>query len=181
MNMPVWYFDGRAGRADMLGQLVQQFAVAMREISGSASADPMERLEAEMTSASSRYILDPRLERLFPPTSDDEEEAAEFRKHAITQQAADRLAAAHTVLDCLDKAEDDEVLVGEEQIDAWVKTLSGLRASWHVELTGSTERMAEPHLQDLEQKQAVAAVCDWLGYLVEEALQSRATLRGEEA
>ena len=103
MSMPVWYFDGRAGRGDMLAQLVQQFAAAMREISGSISADPLERLEAEMTSARSRYVLDPRLERLFPPASNDEEEAADFRKHAITQQAADRLAAAHTVLDCLEQ------------------------------------------------------------------------------
>lgn len=181
MSTPVWYFDGRAGRSDMLAQLVQQFATAMQEISGSATSDPLERLEAEMKSATSSYILDPRLERLFPPASDDAEDAAEFRKHAITQQAADRLVAANTVLDGLEGAEDDEVEVDEDQIDAWVKTLSALRASWHVELTGSTERLAEPRLQDFEQKQAVAAVCDWLGYLVEEALQSRATMRGEEA
>lgn len=177
MNHTVWIFEGSHGRADVLAQLVSQYAAAMQDLGGGVdSADPLERLAAEMETPTADVPLEPRFERLFPPALGDDQQAREFRRAAMTQQAADRLGAAQTVLDGLTRADGGDVEVSAADIDAWVKTLSGLRASWHVELTGSVERLAEPSPQDILDNQAVAAVCDWMGYLVEEALASRSAM-----
>lgn len=177
MNQTVWIFEGSHGRGDVLAQLVSQYAAAMQDLRGHAdSADPLERLAAEMETPTRDAPLAPRFERLFPPALDDDEQAREFRRAAMAQQAADRFGAAQVVLDGLTRADGEDVMVAETEVDAWVKTLSGLRASWHVELTGSTGRLTEPTPQDILDNQAVAAVCDWMGYLVEDALASRSAM-----
>lgn len=174
MSAAIWVFEGSHGRAEVMAQLVGQYAAAMQELGAAEeSADPFERLAAEMSSDGPEYVLAPRLERLFPPALADDEEAAQFRRAAISQQATDRFAAARRVLEGLAAAEDDDVVVHSEDIDAWVKTLSALRASWHVELTGSADRLAEPSVEDLDENPPVAAVCDWIGFLIEDALESK--------
>lgn len=180
MNNPVWIFEGSHGRGDVMAQLVGQYAAAMQDLSGGAlSTDPLERLAAEMAEDAPQFDLAPRIERLFPPALKDDAEAEEFRRAAMSQQAADRFAAAKVVLEGLTNAEDEDVLVLEEEIDAWVKTFAALRASWNVELTGSADRFAEATEEDVVDNQAVAAVCDWLGYLLEEALASRYAIGGD--
>lgn len=172
--MTAWVFQGDDGRADVLAHLLTQYADAMNGLRGPTTDDPFERLQSEMRTAEG-LMLDPRLERLFPPALDDGADARQFRQHALPQQAGARLDAAMVVLRAVESSPDGNVLVEEDDIDAWVMTLSGLRATWHVELTGSSDRMAEPTHRDIVENQAVAAVCDWLGWLVEDALEA---LRG---
>ena len=48
---------------------------------------------------------------------------------------------------------------------------------WHVELTGSSERLAEPTREDVENDPETAAILDWLALLIEDALHTK--WRGE--
>ena len=174
----VWEFDGGDGRTDVLMALVAQQIRALDELlPEEQDDDPMARLAAELSERPVELLeSNPALARLFPPAMEDKEEADQFRRDAIGQQARTRLEAGRTVLSDCAMAEDDMVPVPGAHLDAWITTLSGLRAAWNVELTGSGERMATPTWANARNNPTAAAVCDWLGWVLEDALQSH-TLR----
>lgn len=169
--MSRWFFEGDDGRAEVLGNLMGQYAEAMDTIRGPAIEDPVLRLELEMAGPRLEP-LDPRLERLFPVALDDPEQAAEFRQFAISQQASARLQAAKTVLDAIECSPEGNIVVEHADIPEWVAALSGLRALWHVELVGTSERTATPSMQEITDNPAVVALCDWLAWLIEDALNA---------
>ena len=103
---------------------------------------------------------------------DDAKEADQFRRDAIGQQARTRLDAGRTVLSDCAVAEDEMVPVPHGHLDAWITTLSGLRAAWNVELTGSSKRMAAPTRYNVRTNPTAAAVTDWLGWVLEDVLQT---------
>lgn len=174
-----WVFDGTEGHCEVMAALVRRQIDALEAVATAEFADPIDRLVAEFDGAGEDAIAeDPTLARLFPPALPDEKQAALFRRDAMTQQARARLDAAHTVLAAVAGVEDCHVEVPVAEIDAWVMTMSGLRAQWHVELTRSTERLAEATHQDMLRNPTAAAVTEWLGYLIEDALDAHARARG---
>lgn len=170
----VWEFDGSDGHASVMGALVLRHIESLGDLLPQEFDDPMAQLAAEMEDRPDELVeADPALARLFPPALADDEQARTFRRDAITQQARDRVEAARMVLADVSMETDEVVHVTLGRIDAWVKTMSGIRVQWNVELTGSADRMSEATRRDLAENPTAVAVCDWLGYLVEDALESR--------
>lgn len=169
----VWEFDGGDGRIDVLMGLVAQQLRAIDALLPEEQEDPMARLAAELSERPVE-LLDshPVLARLFPPAMEEADEADQFRRDAIGQQARARLDAGRTVLSDCAIADDDMVGVPLAHMDAWISTLGALRAAWTVELTGSADRMAAPTPEDVRSHPSAAAVCDWLGWVLEDALEA---------
>ncbi len=69
-------------------------------------------------------------------------------------------------------ADGDMVAVPQDHLAAWITTLAGLRAAWSVELTGSAERSVVATRANARANPTAAAVCDWLGWVQEDALQA---------
>lgn len=169
-----WEFDGGDGRGEVLQALVLRQVEPLAELLPDDFEDPMQRLAAEFDGAADAVVTaNPVLARLFPPALEEAEDAARFRRDALTTQVRARLTAARTMLADLE-GHDDVVLVPLEHTNAWVMTMAGLRAQWNVELTGSEERTAEATFADTMRNPTAAAVADWLGYLVEDLLEARA-------
>ena len=170
----VWEFDGADGRLDVLMALVaQQLRTLDDLLPEEQDDDPMSRLAAELSERPVELLdSNPVLARLFPPAMDDAKEADQFRRDAIGQQARTRLDAGRTVLSDCAVAEDEMVPVPHGHLDAWITTLSGLRAAWNVELTGSSKRMAAPTRYNVRTTPTAAAVTDWLGWVLEDVLQT---------
>ncbi|NHB85701.1 hypothetical protein G7085_16805 [Tessaracoccus sp. HDW20] len=59
-----------------------------------------------------------------------------------------------------------------DSVDAWAKALGALRLFWYAELAGP-ERLAEPLEAVVEANPGLADLVDWLGYLLEDLLESR--------
>lgn len=177
----VWEFDGADGRSEILQALVGKHIEALSGLVPENFEDPVEQLAAEFRGEAGAVIdANPVLARLFPPALSDSEQAAMFRRDALGQQARMRLDAASVVWEDVADHEDRAVPVPLDHVDAWVMTLAGLRAQWNVELTGSGDRLAEATFRDTMRNPTAAAVTDWLGYLIEDALETRATWSGEE-
>lgn len=176
----VWEFDGAEGRSEILQALVGKHMEALTEIVPEDHEDPVEQLAAEFRGDAGAVVdANPVLARLFPPALSDADQASVFRRDALGQQARMRLDAASTVWRDVDGHEDESVPVPLEHVDAWVMTLAGLRAQWNVELTGSGDRLAEATFRDTMRNPTAAAVTDWLGYLIEDALEARAAWLGD--
>lgn len=170
----VWEFDGSDGHASVMGALVVRHIDSLDDLLPEDYDDPMDQLAAELADRPDELVeTDPALARLFPPALADDAQARQFRRDAITQQARDRIEAARMVLADVSMEEDDVVHVTLGRIDAWVKTMSAIRVQWNVELTGRTDRLAEATRRDVAGNPTAVAVCDWLGYLIEDALEAR--------
>ncbi len=173
-----WQFDGGDGRKDVLAAMLARHLRGLDDLLPEESDDPLQRLSAELSDVpEARIEDDATLLRLFPPALDDEAEASRFRQAAVAQQAQNRMEAARRVLDEVMQAEDDVVDVTFSSADAWVKTLTAMRVQWHVELTGSGDRMAEVRPKHVTDNPTAAAISDWLGYLIEDILESRELVR----
>ncbi|MDO5735242.1 MAG: DUF2017 family protein [Propionibacteriaceae bacterium] len=167
----IWEFDGGDGRTDVLMALVSQQLRVLEELLPEDQEDPMARLAAEMSERPVELLdSNPVLARLFPAALKDSAEADQFRRDAIGQQARSRLDAGRTVLSDCAVADDEMVGVTLEHLDAWITTLGALRAAWTVELTGSAERTARVTRADMRSNPTAATVCDWLGWVLEDAL-----------
>ena len=169
----IWEFDGNDGRADVLMSLVARQLQALDELLPEEQEDPLARLAAELSERPVELLdSNPVLARLFPPALRDAAEADQFRRDAIGQQARARMEAGRTVLSDCAVADDEMVGVPRGHLDAWITTLGGLRAEWTVELTGSAERSATVTRANVRNNPTAATVCDWLGWLLEDALEA---------
>lgn len=172
-----WEFDGGDGRTDVLMALVAQQLRALDELMPEEQDDPLARLAAELSERPVELLdSNPVLARLFPPALEDSDEADQFRRDAIGQQARARLDAGRIVLSDCAVADEELVGVPVEHLNAWVTTLGGLRAAWMVELTGSSERMATATPADVRANPTAAAISDWLGWVLEDVLQAHMLL-----
>lgn len=169
----VWEFDGGEGRTDVLMALVSQQLRVVEDLLPEETEDPLARLAAELSERPVELLeSNPVLARLFPPAMADAAEADQFRRDAISQQARARMEAGRVVLSDCAVADGDMVAVCEDHLEAWITTLAGLRAAWNVELTGSAERSVAPTRTDARANPTAAAICDWLGWVQEDALQA---------
>ena len=177
MNDFTWVFHAGDGRGRVLRFLVERYAHDLEPLLPHVeSDDPLVRLDAELRAESvcaETIAEEPGLGRFFPPALPDAGEVGQFRRHAIAGQAQNRLEAARKVLAALEDDDQDRVLVPGRDIDSWVSVLAALRAQWHVELTGSSERLAEPTREDVANDPETAAILDWLALLIEDALHAK--------
>ena len=170
----VWEFDGGEGRSDVLMALISKQLRAVDELLPEEHEDPLARLAAELSERPVELLdSNPVLARLFPPALEDTTEADQFRRDAIGAQARARIDAGRVVLADCAVAEGDMVEVPESNLAAWITTLAGLRAEWNVELTGSAQRSASASRANVRANPTAAAICEWLGWVQEDALQAR--------
>ncbi|WP_185744320.1 DUF2017 family protein [Arachnia propionica] len=171
-----WVFHASEGRGRLLRVLVTRYAHDLGLLLPQVNPeDPFETLAAEFASgdrAAETVEQQPDFQRFFPPVVADSDAALEFRCRAVTGQARNRLDAAQVVLADLGEQECRFVRVPRSHIDAWVQVLAALRVQWHVELTGTGDRLAEPTEQQIDESPETAALLDWLAILIEDALQT---------
>ncbi|AQP47655.1 hypothetical protein BW730_09280 [Tessaracoccus aquimaris] len=178
----VWAFDGRDGRDDGLRAMVGFYVSHLRDLlpAGAESDDPFTQIVADLADdPTERMLGNQRLSRLFPPALTDGEQAGEFWRDSIHNQTRARIADAEVVGADLE-AFDGFVPVRLDRVDAWAKTLGALRLFWYSELAG-TERLAEPVAAMVEANPGLADLIDWLGYLLEDLMESRTACLGAEA
>lgn len=179
----VWAFDGRDGRSEGLESLLGLYAAHLAELlpdEGGEPDDPFERIVADLSDdPTERMLSDPRLARLFPPALGAGAESDEFWRNSIHAQTRGRIGDVATVSDALE-AWDGFVPVTLSEVDAWAKALGALRVFWHAELAG-TDRLANPSPRTIAENPALADLIDWLGYLQEDLMESRAACVGADA
>lgn len=170
----IWAFDGRDGRADGLEAMVGIYVENLLTLLPSPSEDPFEQIVADLADdPTNRMLGNSRLVRLFPPALAEAKEADEFWRDSIHTQTRARLESAGAVVDTLNQWE-GFVPVELREADDWIKTLGALRLFWYTELAG-TERLAEIDPAMVARNPGVEDLVEWLGYLLEDLLESRST------
>ncbi|MEZ5085331.1 MAG: DUF2017 family protein [Tessaracoccus sp.] len=171
----VWVFEGGAPQIAALSAMISQLQNVLRGILPDSGGDVFDQLITDLTHDPTDALnSDPWLRRLFPPSSRNPEEVAEFRRNAVHAQARERLDGLDIVLSDLAAERDGLVAVSESHTDAWVKTLSALRAIWHVRLVdGDAWPDREATDEQLDANPELAMLLDWLAYLIEDLLTTR--------
>ena len=174
MSHDTWILHVGEGR--ILLYLVKRYVEDLEPLLPSVeSDDPLAQLDAEIQAGAKSgetIVRDPELLRLFPPALADPMDAARFRRDAVATQARTRLEAARKVLDYIGDGGNSQLVVATEDVDAWVSVLAAIRAQWHVELTGTADRLAQPTEMDIREDPETAAILDWLALMIEEALHA---------
>lgn len=170
----IWAFDGRDGRDGGLEAMIEFYVSHLLELlpDDAGTDDPVERIISDLSDdPTNRMLANPRLTRLFPPALADEKSADEFWRDSIHVQTRTRIEAADVVIADLDRWT-GFVPVALGSADAWARTLGALRLFWYAELAG-TDRLAEPVAAIVEENPGLADLIDWLGYLLEDLMESR--------
>lgn len=168
------------GEASVLASLAGQVIELLRDRNGTeeSSADP---LAVELgLGGPSLPPEDPVLQRLLPDAyRDDVEDAAEFRRFTERTLTSAKVTNAETLLGSLVDGGHDpdateppdrvvEVEPDDEQVQAWLRSLTDIRLSLAVRLgIEDDEDAARVHASDDEAVQAMADIYDWLGYVQE--------------
>lgn len=169
----VWAFDGRDGRDGGLRAMLGFYLEHLSALLPPPSDDPFEQIVADLADdPTNRMLADPRLARLYPPATDQEQDADEFWRGSIHDQTRIRIAAAEKVTAALDEWV-GFVPVSLSEVDDWARTLGALRLFWYAELAG-TERLAEPVAAVVRDNPGLHDLIEWLGYLLEDLLEMRA-------
>lgn len=160
--MKAWRRDGDGARCAMLAEEADMLATLSRQV-----------LALHRAVIDGRAALDdPVLERLYPSAYASEEDAAEFRRLASSDIAADRIRTMTRMVVDLetalpaegDEREDAElqVAVDAEGADAWLRALGEVRLVLHVR-TGQDKAELTPGVTDEDLAQ-LRDVVDWLGF-----------------
>jgi hypothetical protein len=160
--MKAWRRDGDGARCALLTSEADMLATLGRQV-----------LELHRAVIDGRAALDdPVMRRLYPSAYAGDEDAAEFRRLASADIAADRIRTmTRMVLDLEtalpaegDDADDAElpIAVDAEGADAWLRALGEVRLVLHVR-TGQDRSELAPGVteEDLEQLRGVVT---WLGF-----------------
>lgn len=168
----IWEFDGADGRDQGLTAMIRFYLQHLEELLPAESEDPFEQVIADMADdPTNRMLSNPRLARLFPAAMENTKDADEFWRDSIHAQSRARVEAARTVLANLESYR-DYIPVLLSAADDWAKTLGALRLFWWAELAG-TDRLAEPSSAIVSTNPELADLVDWLGYVLEDLLESR--------
>lgn len=168
----IWAFDGRDGRDGGLKAMLGFYLEHLSVLLPPPSDDPFEQIVGDLADdPTNRMLADPRLARLYPPATSEEQDADEFWRSSIHDQTRRRIAAAEKVSTALD-AWVGFVPVSLADSDDWARTLGALRLFWYAELAG-TERLAEPMAAIVEENPGLHDLIEWLGYLLEDLLEMR--------
>lgn len=113
---------------------------------------------------------DPVLARMFPdPYPDDPRASQDFHRYTRVAQRDQKVAHARVVLEDVKASHQGRCVVESRNVEAWLKTLSAIRLALSVRLGIRTAEDAEA-LEELDvddPMSAVAAIYDWLGFVLE--------------
>lgn len=176
-NDVIWVFDGRRGLSQMLGELVdglcETIAPVLPPSVTAEHADAFEALAADDGFDATKHIDNIRLSRLFPrPVTPEHDADSHGWDSMIRNRATTMFEQAKQVRASIDAA-GAIVPVRQREVHAWLQTLGALRASWHAVLTRSDAPNAEPTRDQLLGQRPVAAMLDWLAYMIEDLLDTR--------
>ncbi len=155
------------------------------------SEDPLARLEAETMRARTEEPRDSATKRLFPPASDNDEDAGEYRRLTQANLAEAHIANLSALRASLEAAGDiggegphDEIVIERADALAWLKALNLIRLvladRMGIENDGDFEALQLLCSNDLEEVEAEPGVAgmEFLATLYEFASWLQATLIG---
>ena len=115
---------------------------------------------------------DPVVSRIFPDAFEEEEDQRAYREMVDEDLRNQKLDATRTVRDTLAGA-----TLSDDQIDAWLVTLTDMRLAIGTRLGVDEERMAA-ELDPDDPSTASMAVLHWLGFLQESIVQAASDQEG---
>ena len=155
------------------------------------SEDPLARLEAETMRARTEEPRDSATKRLFPPASENDEEAGEYRRLTQANLAESHIANLSALRASLEAAGDiggegphDEIVIERADALAWLKALNLIRLvladRMGIENDGDFEALQLLCSNDLEEVEAEPGVAgmEFLATLYEFTSWLQATLIG---
>lgn len=160
--------------------LVVSLVSQVRELIGGAggpeaSDDPFARWAREMGSAPLDRS-DPVVARLFPDAYSDEAASAEHRRFSQDALRQARIDDSEVVLADLAATQDGQepVVVALSDLDAWLKTLNGVRLSLAVRLgiESESDHADLERLPARDPRTQLVALYDWLGLVLESLLEA---------
>lgn len=141
-----------------------------------ASGDQFAVWAQEMRSGSELDRTDPVVARLFPDAYDDEVAAAEHHRYSQDALRRARIADSDLVLAGLAATRDGEepLVVPLGEVDAWLKTINGVRLSLAVRLGIETEsdHASLERLPARDPRSQIVDLYDWLGLVLESLLEA---------
>ena len=143
----------------------------------SASDDPFEAWAKEFDEGVRLDLSDPLIQRLFPDAyADDPVAAAEHRRFSQDELRRDRVTDGMLVLSDLGATRDGELplVIPPGHVDAWLKTINGVRLSLAVRLGIETDAdMSDLRRMSVrDPRTQLLAIHDWLGVLLESLLDA---------
>lgn len=160
--------------AAVLASLVAELLELLAEDDAAPEQDPLAELVG-MPSGDGKRPEDPGLARLFPDaysadTAQAEVAASEFRRYTEADLRAGKRANAAAVRAALAPLEDSggTLVLGREQVDAWLGCLNDLRLVLGTRLEVTEDTELDPSADD-PRAQALH-VYGWLGWLQESLL-----------
>lgn len=142
----------------------------------SASDDPFDRWAGEFGPTVQLDRGDPVVERLFPDAYADAAASAEHRRLSQESLRRARIADSDVVLaDLVATDEGDEPLVvADDHVEAWVKTLNGVRLSLAMRLGigSAADHAALERLSVRDPRSQLLELYDWLGAVLESLLDA---------
>ena len=174
----------------LVASLVSQVSELIGGTGGAeASGDPFALWARELQGSAPLDRSDPVVARLFPDAySDDEAAAAEHRRFSQDALRRDRIADSEVVLTDLRIADSEVVLtdlaatqdgrlplvIAVDDVDAWLKTLNGVRISLAVRLgiESESDHADLERLPARDPRTQLVALYDWLGLVLESLIDA---------
>lgn len=174
------YAKFEPAEGQMLVNLLGQVVELLRDRNGEDESSPDPLFAQLGISGSHVPPEDPVLRRLLPDGyTDDEEGSADFRRFTERTLSSAKVQNAEVVMASLTQAGLDldepdgspdqiEVELDDEQVQAWLRSLTDVRLSLAVRLGIESDEDAEAvsHSDD-EATAAMADIYDWLGFVQE--------------
>lgn len=161
-------------------ELVTSLTEQLQEILGGeepVSDDPFVLWQAQAQRAGVLDHADPVINRLFPDAyEDDAAAAAEFRRFTEEEARQTRVANARVVLDDLAGLDEGRrpLLLPDDHVQAWLKTLNALRLSLssRLEIADEHDIAALEALPDEDPRSFLYAWYEWFGWVLESLLEA---------
>ena len=160
----------------LIASLVSQVVELVGGGTPDAPSDPFARWAREMGAGPRLDRSDPVVARLFPDAYADETAAAEHRRFSEEALRCARVADSDVVLAGLDATREgaEPLVVHADDVEAWLKTLNGVRLSLAVRLgIESEDDHAElERLSARDPRTQLVALYDWLGLVLESLIEA---------
>lgn len=162
----------------LVASLVSQVSELIGGTGGAeASGDPFALWARELQGSAPLDRSDPVVARLFPDAySDDEAAAAEHRRFSQDALRRDRIADSEVVLADLAATQDGRLplVIAVDDVDAWLKTLNGVRISLAVRLgiESESDHADLERLPARDPRTQLVALYDWLGLVLESLIDA---------
>lgn len=141
-----------------------------------ASDDPFAAWTQELQAGAPLDRSDPVVARLFPDAYVDEVAAAEHRRYSHDALRQARIADADVVLEDLAATRDGEepLTIAADGVEAWLKTLNGVRLSLAVRLgiESESDHADLDALPARDPRTQLVSLYDWLGMVLESLLEA---------